>query len=317
MDDKIFKACLKEKTKSKNGDSFWAELAQRFGYQNKNSIRKAFNREVVLRGGFSALVELPSIKIASMDLENLPPRGYTGWGMREQYISQDMIVDDKTLLAWAAMDAQTGEIVSDVLTPKEAKSYNSKRLTHTLREYIDNVDVVIGFNWRDFDAKLLTTELTLHSLWPVAYRTIDVYQLLRQKYGLTSYSLKFFAHKFGIREKTPNEGFGLWRKCAEGNPDALQEMLTYNEGDVISTFEAYKTIAPYVGNSLVNFGVYSDSSQMTCSCGSTKFHSDGQRYWATNSALYDRYRCSKCGAIYRGKKNMLSKKELAELKIRL
>lgn len=314
MDEKVFEAVLKEKQGKKNGDSFWDSLARKFQYPNKNAMRKAFNRELASRGldGYTEIV--PTLKIVSMDLENLPPRGYPGWGLRDQYISPEMIQDDVTLLSWAGVDAQSGRVDSDVLTPKESSAYNSKRLVTSLRNYINEVDFVIGFNWEWFDGKLLTTEITKYRLWPVRYRTIDVYQLLKKHYRLTSNSLKFVAKKFGIREKTPNEGFMLWRRCAEGDKDALEEMRVYNEGDVLSTLELYKVIAPYVGNSLPNFGVFDSSGNMICACGSKKFVEDGE--WSTNSARYIRRRCTSCGAIHRDKKNLLSKEHLKNLKIR-
>lgn len=315
MDDKIYEAIKKEKSNSKTGEPLWESLAKRFGFQSKNAIRNAYNREHGKRGD-EIVGREPVIKV--MDLENLPLRGYPGWGLREQHISADMVTDDKCLLGWAGYNVSTGEIESDILTPKEAIAYNSRRLAHSLRNYISDADFVIGFNWQNFDRKLVTTELTLHNLKPVQYRTVDVYQLLTANYGLTSYSLKFTAKKFGIREKMPNEGFALWRRCAEGNKEALQEMRTYNEGDVLSTWELYLKIRSYVGNSLPNFNVYGDMSEIRCQCDSTNVLQDGDHpHWYTNSAKYVRYVCNDCGSIFRGRKNLLTKAEVSQLRVRI
>ena len=160
MDTTTFEKIKSEKSKK---NFSWDTIARMFGFQSKNAARNAYDREVQKRGDFS-VSHMPVVKV--MDLENLPLRGYPGWGLREQHISQEMVTDDKCLLSWAGYNVATGEVESDILSPKESVEYNSKRLAHTLREYMADADFVIGFNWQNFDRKLVTTELTLHSLKP-------------------------------------------------------------------------------------------------------------------------------------------------------
>jgi hypothetical protein len=319
MRDDIFEACLKNKKEYDGNNPFWQGLADGFGYQSKNAIRKAFNRECDIRGISDEDIDsenrhLP--RIAVMDIENLPPRGFPGWGMRDQYITPDMIEDDPAMLSWAGMALDGTEVVSDVLTPREARKYDSRRITESISEYINNFDFILGFNWDGFDGKVITTELTVHHLPPLQYRSIDLYLLLRRYYRLPSYKLAFVNKKFQIREKQPNEGFMLWRRCSHGEQDALLEMESYNKQDVIATADLFWTIQPYVNGGLPNLSIYDESNiVMTCNCGSTRFEDAGFHF--TNGAKFERLRCRKCGAVHRKKKNLLEKQKMQSTLVRL
>jgi hypothetical protein len=214
------------------------------------------------------------------------------------------------------MNDGESKIHSDILTSKEAKNYNSKRVATSLRDFVDTCDIVVGYNWKWFDGKILTTEMTLHGLAPVSYRVIDVYQLLSSHYRLSSYKLAFSTRKFGIREKIPNEGFPLWRRCAAGEQDALDEMIFYNQGDIISTADLFWTIQPYVNNSMASFAAYNDEKTMSCNCGSVEFVKQ-KKFWHTQNSRFDMYRCKGCGALHRGKRNLLSKEKVSNSLIRI
>ena len=318
MENKVFEECLKlwEESNGNSSTEFWPRLAKKYK-TTVDALRSSFKRERQKRGvekaGVRTAQQTPII--ASIDLECLPPRGYPGWGMRDQYITPDMITDDSCILSWSAIYTHDSKIYSDIMTPKEAIKYDSYRVTKSLMEFVNTCDIFLGFNSINFDGKLLTTELTYHSLPPVKYRNIDVYQLLRNHYRLTSNKLAFVAKKFGIRQKIDNEGFMLWRRCAEGDKKSLDEMQFYNNGDVVSTLDLFWKIQPYVSNSIPSFSTYREDKKMVCQCGCETFVKDGD--WHTNTAVYDRLRCAKCKAVYRGKKNILSKNDTKDFLVRL
>jgi hypothetical protein len=305
-------------SKGNSSTSFWPMLADKYG-MTSDALRSMFKRERAKRGikktEQRTVQQQPRVGV--MDIETLPIeiRGLL-WGVRDQWISPDMVANDSSLLSWAGKRLGSTEISSDIMTPKEAKAYNSKRVVKSAMDFINTLDIVIGFNWKNFDGKVLNTELAQHRLPPVKYRDLDLYNVLRTNFRMTSNKLSFVNQKFGIREKQPNEGMGLWEKCAQGNKEALAEMLHYNEVDVFATEELFYYIAPYANNSIPNFGTYQeDTNVQMCHCGSYDFKNDG--VWFTNHAKFDRYRCVNCGAVHRGKKNLLKKDKTAGLMIRL
>jgi hypothetical protein len=55
----------------------------------------------------------------------------------------------------------------------------------------------------------------------------------------------------------------------------------------------------------INFQVYNEDSEHTCTCGHTEFRNKGYAY--TSAGKYRRFQCLKCGKETRGKENLLSK----------
>jgi hypothetical protein len=98
------------------------------------------------------------------------------------------------------------------------------------------------------------------------------------------------------------EGFMLWRRCAEGDTEALERMETYNKQDVIALEDLFYKFRPYIHG--FNVAVYNDAEEMQCPvCGCKDLASEGKYY--TPAGCWDSLRCSECGAISRAKVNYL------------
>lgn len=323
MDENLFQECL-ENWKNSAGNSstsFWPNLAAKYNYSSIESLRSEFKRERSKRGIIKTdgrtIQQNPIVGV--MDVETLPIRlggdsAYI-WGIRDQYITYDMVEKDSHMLSWAGKYLYNSEIYSDIMNPIEAITYDSKRITSTAMQFINSCDIIIGHNWDYFDGKIINSELMYNELPPVKYRSIDTYKLLKAHFRETSYKLKDINKKYGIRNKVSNEGFELWKKCAKGDKKSLNEMLIYNQGDILSTEDLFWKIQPYVNNALPNFSTYKTEETRVCHCGSDEFLANG--YWYTQQAKYNRLRCAECGSVHRGKKNLLSKDKTKSLLIRL
>ncbi len=316
----FFQECLNAWSNSigNNTTPIWKDISEKYGLPDSERLRDLFRKERVARGilktNHRTVQQNP--RVAIIDLETLPLKieGYL-WGIRDQYLSYDMVAQDSHMLSWSAKYLNSSQVFHDIMTPEEAIKYDSLRVTNSLMEFINNCDIVIGHNWNGFDGKILNSELMFHYLPPVKYRSIDTYTLLKNNFRETSYKLADINKKYGIRDKISNEGMRLWVKCANGEQEALDTMLDYNDGDIFSTEELFWRIQPYVNNSVPNFGTYQDGLSKACNCGCTEFKADGE--WYTQQAKFERFRCSNCGAVHRGKRNLLSKEESKALKIRL
>lgn len=84
-------------------------------------------------------------------------------------------------------------------------------------------------------------------------------------------------------------------------------MERYNKYDVLSLEELYEKLIPW--DNTINFNVYSEENK--CSCGSVKFKRNG--YYFTNSAKYQKYKCTSCGKEHRGKTNLITKERRKEM----
>ena len=309
MNEQVFQKCLTEWEASTGNQAFWQELADEHGFTSVESIRSAFKRERKARG--IVKVQNRTIQqnpiIGVMDLETLPMKieGFL-FGLREQYISYDMVAKNSRMLSWAGKIIGDNRVFSDIMTPEEAVDYNSYRVTASAREFINACDFIIGHNWEGYDGKILNTELLHNYIAPVEYKSIDTLLLLRRNFRLPSYKLADVNKQFGIRNKISNEGFSLWKRCAAGKKSALDEMLYYNEGDILATEDLFYRIHPYVSRSLPNFDVYRLGGTKQCMCGNTRFINSGYMY--TASGKFNRSVCT-CGAIYKGRKNLLTKEE--------
>lgn len=310
MTDDVFQVCLEQWTSSTGNQAFWQELADRFGFISAESIRSAFKRERIARGIVKVhnrtIQQNPVIGI--MDFEALPLKieGYL-FGIRDQYINYDMVARDTRMLSWAGKLAGDNRIFSDIMTPKEAVEYDSYRVTQSARQFVNACDFIIGHNWNSYDGKLLNTELAYNHIAPVDYTAIDTLSLLRKHFRLPSYKLADVNKQFGIRNKLSNEGFSLWKRCANGEQSALAEMLYYNEGDILATEDLFYRIAPYVSKSLPNFDVHRIGMPKQCVCGNQHFQNGTYMY--TVGGKFSRLTCTNCGAIYKGRKNLLTKEE--------
>src|SRR5574337_793287 len=305
--------------KSVGNQAFWGDLAQKFKYPSAESLRSAFKRERKNRGVSKEdnRTSQQNPVVGFFDVETLPLKveGYL-WGIRDQYVSHEMIKEPYALLGWSGKYYDDSEIFSDVMTSKEALSRNTLRITKSAFDFVNSCDIVVYHNGDEFDAKVLNAELTRNSLPPLKYRSIDTLKLIRANYYLPSYKLDYVNSYFGITRKVKNDGMPLWERCTQGDPKALKEMEIYNQGHIVSLEDLFWTIQPYCQN-IPSFSIYNTESIGSCSCGGKLVKDKQHLYWYTNASKFERMRCESCGAVHRGKKNQLRKGELSNVTYRV
>ena len=288
--------------KSGNG---WGKIAVALG-ESRENVRAAYRRSVGAKE--SGYIEKEyknngAPVVAVLDIETLPMIAYT-WGMFDQDISGEQIVSDSCILSWAGKYLNSPQMYSDILTPEEASTRDTRRIAQSCWDFLSRVDVVIGHNFANFDAKYINTAFLTHGLPPLKYIIVDTLQVARNNFRFSSNKMKFINEHLGIRNKLDNSGFPLWRACSEGDPKSLNEMLSYNVGDIGATEELYYRVRPYVRN--FNTALYSEIDSEVCPvCGSSDLHNEG--YYYTPAGKWQSVRCSDCGCLSRRKDNLLTR----------
>jgi hypothetical protein len=251
-------------------------------------------------------------KILILDIETLPIEAYT-WGIWQQNIGINQIKKDWTLLSWSAKWIFDSKVYSAILTSKEAKQRNDKRITKAIWGLIDEADIVIAHNAKKFDIKKINSKFIEHSLPPPSfYDVIDTLPHLRKQFGFTSNKLDYVNKILGLDRKNESGDFTLWEECVRGEQKALDRMIKYNINDVVILEETYLRIRNWI-RPHPNVGLHVDDNICACpTCGSEHLTETGKHY-TTQVNQYIELRCDECGSLSRSRKSATSLKKRTKL----
>ena len=253
-------------------------------------------------------------KVLIFDIETSPIISYT-WGLWEQNVGLNQIVEDWHLLSFAAKWLGEKKVMY-FDQRNEKKVNNDSKLLKKIWKLIDEADVLVSQNGIKFDIKKLNARFILNGMQPPSScKHIDTLKIARKKFGFTSNKLAYLTDKLCKKTKKSDHkkypGFELWKGCLAGKKAAWQEMEKYNKLDVTSLEELYHVLIPW--DTSINFNLYAeDNLTNICTCGSVDFKKNGFAY--TAASKFRRFRCLNCGAEVRGRENLFSKEKKASLK---
>lgn len=238
-------------------------------------------------------------KILLFDIETSPMRAFV-WGHWKNNVALNQVISNTYVLCWSAKWLGHEEVMSGVLTQKEAKNEDDKRIVMDLWKLLDEAEIVIGHNHEKFDIPRINSRFIIHGLQrPSTFKTVDTLRVVRKQFGFSSNRLDALAGYFGLEHKLETS-FGLWSDSMAGDEDSLMYMSTYCNRDVTLLEEVYMILRPWISGH-ANIGLYFDESKHICpNCGSTDL-TEGKPYYTT-VGRYQTFRC-KCGAISRVKKS--------------
>lgn len=251
-------------------------------------------------------------KILILDIETLPIEAYT-LGVWQQNIGINQIKKDWTLLSWCAKWLFDEKVYSAILTSKEAKKRDDKRITKAIWGLLDEADIVIAHNAKKFDLKKLNSKFIEYSLPPPSFfEVIDTLQHLKKQFGFTSNKLDYVNKILGLNRKNENGDFDLWERCIRGEQAALDRMIKYNINDVLILEETYLRIRSWI-KPHPNIGLHVDDNICACpTCGSEQLTETG-KYYTTQVNQYIELRCNECGSLSRSRKTSTSLKKKTKL----
>ena len=227
------------------------------------------------------------MKLLMLDIETSPNTAHI-WGLRDQYISPEHLLESSYVLCWAAKwHGQKQVMFSSVNDTKP------KIMLQRIHDLISEADAVVHYNGSRFDIPILNKEFLLHHLAPPApYKQIDLLRVVRKEFRFPSNKLDYVAQRLGLGKKTPHEGYQLWVKCMNKDPAAWKVMEKYNKQDVVLLEKVYQRLLPWIGKAHPNRNLYDGKG---CSvCGSHKLQKRGFSYTVTGT--FQRYQCTDCGS---------------------
>lgn len=283
------------------------KIAQSIGI-GKSTVNDFFTKydakPVVLEGEY--IPKGPRILI--YDIETAPILAHV-WKLWDNNVGLNQIDSDWYIMSVCAKWLGEDEVFywdqKDVF-PMEDDTYLLSKLWTLLNE----ADIVIGQNVRRFDTKKVNARFVLNGFpKPSTYRQIDTMIQAKDQFGFTSNKLEYMTdklcpeHKKSKHKKFP--GHELWAECLKGNPEAWEEMKSYNIDDVQGTEALYNVLSSW-DSKLPNFDVYVDDV-----LDMSEWVEDG--FVFTQFAKYKRYRNINTGVQRRSRVNELSKEKRQQL----
>ena len=246
-------------------------------------------------------------RILILDIETSPMVTFV-WGLYKQRLNPNQIVKDWSIISWSAKWLFEDKVMGEVVTGEEANAREDWRIISEAWHLLDEADILIGQNVQSFDRRKLNARFILAGHPPPSsYQVIDTLKVSQKHFAFASHKLDYLGQLL-LNKKKIKTDYDLWKRCVneemfttgEDQEDALQEMLTYNKGDVLLTEEVYLELRPWI-TSHPNLGLYvSGTGEVCANCGSKVELSDNRKYY-TPAGRFKSYRCGDCGAIGRSR----------------
>lgn len=244
-------------------------------------------------------------KILVLDIETKPLKVFT-FGIRDQYINIEQIIEDWSVMSWAAKIIGKDEVFYQDVS-KNSDYTDDELIIRGIWELMNDADIIVGQNSIRFDIPKLNGKFEKYKLGPPSpYKSVDTYRI-KKKLGLTSnkleYSTEYYNERFKKLKHSKFPGFSLWKECLNGNQEAWAEMKKYNIHDVLATEELYlNTLRKW--DKSINYGVFTGTGGCT-NCGSDDLTEKEHGY--TKTGAFKTFLCNRCGSYSTSKNNELSK----------
>jgi len=234
------------------------------------------------------------MKLLFLDIETAPNSAFV-WGLWNQNIGINQMIDSSEVLCWAAKWQDKKEVMYSGKDTDE----HSVMITR-MHQLMDEADVICTYNGNRFDIPTLHKEFVLLGLPPPApSKSLDLFKIVRKNFKFPSNKLDYVAQKLGIGGKVKHEGFELWIKCMAGDETAWKKMQKYNKQDVVLLEKLYERILPWLSGHL-NHNLYADGGNACPTCGS---HSLQRRGFSVSlTGRVQRFQCTACGSWSKGSK---------------
>lgn len=236
-------------------------------------------------------------RVLVLDIETSPLEVYV-WQLKDQYIDVSQLKKDWHIMAWAAKwlnDPANSTVYYDL---RHTKNGDDKAILKPLWKLLNEADIVLTQNGKEFDSKKINARFMLHGMTPPKpYEHMDTYKVVKKLAAFTSNKLEYLTDKFCTKYKKLSHkkfpGLSLWIECLNGNKEAWDEMKKYNIHDVLSVEEFYNKIKAWAAS--VGPQIYTASAS---SCGTCDYRGkmvEGKPRRAKKYS-YRQHSCPNCGS---------------------
>lgn len=230
-----------------------------------------------------------------LDIETAPNLAYV-WQAWKQNVSPNMFVENSHIMCYAAKWYGHNHIYTQ-------NNFDTKEdeMMRNLASLLNIADIVITHNGRAFDIPIIRNRCLYYGLPPFSpIKHVDTLLVAKRLFRFELNKLEYIAKYLGVSPKGTHSafpGFTLWKECLNDNPLAWQEMIAYNKQDVLTLEEVYEKLLPWMEDH-PNIMVDSPADPRCPKCGGQV---QRRGYYSTNVAMYQRYRCNKCGGWARSR----------------
>ena len=244
-------------------------------------------------------------KILIFDIETAPMKAFV-WQRWKENISLDQTISEWFIICWSAKWLGNKKIMGDCLTSKEIVEETDSRIVLSLWKLFNEADIIIAHNGKKFDIPKANSRFIINELPPCSpYQIIDTLEVCKRVFGFSSNKLDALATYFGIVNKDETD-FNLWKRCLNGEPEALTYMFNYNKKDVEILEKVYLVLRPWIPKHPNVSLIYNQNKVLCPVCGSEHVVPTNQSI-QTYASKFALYRCESCGAYSRGRNNIIDK----------
>jgi len=247
-------------------------------------------------------------KILLLDIETAPIQG-TFWRIgRKVSLSHENITKDWFIICWSARWLFSDKTMGECTTSQEAIDGDDERIMRILWALLEQADILIGHNIAGFDLPKINTRFMLNDIMPPTPSIVLDTLKASQAHSFSSNKLDYLGQLVTRKGKLKTD-YELWKRCLRGEQEALDYMLKYCKEDSLLLEEVYLFLRPWMRNH-PNLALMADVKELTCGvCMTPGMVEIGNYYTGVNK--YASYRCPNCGALARGRKTLLDKKQSA------
>jgi len=240
-------------------------------------------------------------KILIFDIETAPMQAFV-WKRYKENVSLEQTISESFMLCWSAKWLYGEEVLGECLTSQEAQEENDLRIVTSLYNLINEADIIVAYNGRNFDIPYMNQRFLVYGFPPyVPVYIVDPYETAKSVFRFSSNKMDHIATQLGLQNKIKTD-FNLWKGCMMGDKKSLEDMLKYNKQDVVVLEEIYCQLLPWMKGH-PNLSNYFEDKLRCVKCSSEDLVKLN-RFFYTPSGKYELYRCKSCGAIFRGKQNL-------------
>ena len=245
-------------------------------------------------------------RILFLDIENTPNLSWT-WDFYDQNVVQ---VEKEWHLLCFGYKFKGDKAVKVIGLPDFPEEYakdphNDKPLCEFLWKLLNEADIVVAHNGKDFDERKINARLLKHGLPPYSpIRMVDTKILAHKRFKLNQNTLKYLATYLGVRQKIETGGFDLWFQCYHGNMTAWRKMYRYNKRDVEALEDIYEKLKAW-DDYHPNVSLAAGIGHKCPRCGSANVKTNPSWWSYLKSYRVRRYRCLNCGRWSKGEREKL------------
>jgi hypothetical protein len=164
------------------------------------------------------------------------------------------------------------------------------------RELLSACDYAVAHNGDGHDVPIMNARIALLGLPdPDPYIQVDTKKMFKQVGQFGSNRLKDLSKRFGVSQKGDPGGYSTWLGFVAGDKKAIKRMKHYNKLDIPGLLELYLLARPRTKTNKVPLNVLLHRPDACPRCGLEGTMVAGMRYKATNTNLYQYFRCKECG----------------------